>query len=180
MPPNEPTTEKSTRGQDSNPDPITGEPGAHPAGTGVGAAAGGAAGAAIGSLAGPIGTAIGTVIGAVAGGLAGKGVAESIDPTVEDAYWREHHGKQEYATDDRPFDAFAPAYRTGYSGYREGQSFDEREAELRTEYEAVPVAGSEAKTPGTMQNPLRWDEAREAARSAYERVRRGEAAKRPT
>ena len=36
---------------------------------------------------------------------------------------------------------------------------------------------------GTMENnistlPLRWDEAREAARAAYERVRRGEAAKR--
>jgi len=27
-------------------------------------------------------------VGAVVGGLAGKGVAEMIDPTAEEAYWR--------------------------------------------------------------------------------------------
>src|SRR6185295_3784278 len=73
-----------------NRDPISGAPGAHPVGTGLGAAAGGmAAGAAAGTVAGPVGTVIGAAIGAVAGGLAGKGVAEMIDPTVEEAYWRE-------------------------------------------------------------------------------------------
>lgn len=45
-----------------NADPITGEPGAHPIGTGVGAAGGAATGAAIGSVAGPIGTLIGGAI----------------------------------------------------------------------------------------------------------------------
>ena len=73
-----------------NRDPLSGEKGAHPIGTGVGAAAAGAAaGAAGGMMAGPAGAAVGAVIGAVAGGLAGKGVAESIDPTVETKYWRE-------------------------------------------------------------------------------------------
>lgn len=68
-----------------NRDPISGALGAHPIGTGVGAAAGGvAAGAAIGSVAGPVGTAVGAAAGAIVGGLAGKGVAESIDPTVDD------------------------------------------------------------------------------------------------
>lgn len=192
-------SETPARTRNSNPDPITGEPGAHPVGTGVGAAAGGATGAAIGSVGGPIGTAVGAVIGAVVGGLAGKGIAESIDPTAEDAYWREHHGQQKYADDTRPFDAFAPAYRTGYTGYREGQTFEESEADLQMEYEGgAQKADADAaqrtvrKTrtgvpsetqPGTMQNnmstyPLRWDDAREAARAAYERVRRGEAAKR--
>lgn len=67
----------------ANLDPITGEPGAHPIGTGVGAVAGGmAAGAAVGTVAGPIGTAVGAAAGAVVGGLAGKGVAEKIDPTT--------------------------------------------------------------------------------------------------
>src|SRR5258705_8003526 len=75
-------------GRDSNPDPITGAPGAHPIGTGVGAAGAGAAGAAIGAVAGPVGAAVGAVVGAVAGGLAGKGVAEAVNPTEEDAYWR--------------------------------------------------------------------------------------------
>ena len=76
------------KNRDSNPDLITGEPGSHPVGTGLGAAGGGAAGAAIGSIAGPAGTAAGAVVGAVAGGLGGKDVAEVVDPTGEDKYWR--------------------------------------------------------------------------------------------
>ena len=58
---------------DANRDPISGEAGAHPVGTGIGAAG-----------AGTIGAVVGSVIGSVAGGLAGKGAAEKADPTVED------------------------------------------------------------------------------------------------
>lgn len=205
--PAEPTP-NTPRESDRNPDPITGEPGAHPVGTGVGAAAGGATGAAIGSAVGPIGTAIGAVVGAVVGGLAGKGVAEMIDPTAEDTYWREKHWSQPYADRTRPYEAYAPAYRAGVTGYREGQTFEEREAELRMEYEGrAPEAragaglpgGDPAPKPGAMprdsstdpvrdddarraagamqsqMSALRWGDAREAARAAYERVRRGEA-----
>ena len=61
-------------------------------GTGVGAVLGGvAAGAATGSVAGPIGTVVGAAVGAVLGGLAGKGVAESIDPTAEQAYRKDNY-----------------------------------------------------------------------------------------
>ncbi len=68
-----------------NRDPLTGEQGAHPIGTGLGAAAGGvAAGAAVGTVAGPIGTVVGAAVGAVTGGLAGKGAAEAVDPTIPD------------------------------------------------------------------------------------------------
>ena len=79
-------TEKAER-PESNPDPITGAPGAHPVGVGLGAAAGGiAAGAAAGTLAaGPIGTVVGAAIGAVVGGLAGKGAAESMNPTAAES-----------------------------------------------------------------------------------------------
>lgn len=74
---------------DLHADPLTGEPGAHPVGTGVGAVAGAAAaGAATGAIAGPVGALIGLAVGAVVGGLAGKGVAEVIDPTAEEAYRR--------------------------------------------------------------------------------------------
>src|SRR3954469_1546312 len=91
---------KTTRKKDANRDPITGEPGSHPVGTGVGAAVGGAAaGAAVGSVAGPIGTVAGIIGGAVVGGLAGKGIAEKIDPTREDTYWRENHAKQTFGRD---------------------------------------------------------------------------------
>lgn len=75
---------------DKNRDPMTGEPGSHPVGTGVGAAVGGVGGAAAGAAtgaamgtagAGPIGTGIGAVAGAVIGGAAGHGTAEGLNPT---------------------------------------------------------------------------------------------------
>ena len=70
--------------ESAHPDPITGEPGAHPVGVGVGALGAGAAGAAIGSIGGPIGMLIGAAIGAVAGGLAGKEVATTSEDSVLD------------------------------------------------------------------------------------------------
>lgn len=82
---------------DANRDPITGQPGAHPVGTGIGAAAAGAVGAAIGAAGGPIGAAVGAVVGSVAGGLVGKGAAEVFDPTVEEAYWQENYHSRPYA-----------------------------------------------------------------------------------
>lgn len=65
----------------TNADPITGEPGSHPVGTGVGSTGGAVAGAAIGSVVGPVGTGVGLVAGALAGGAAGKAVAEKNVPT---------------------------------------------------------------------------------------------------
>jgi len=97
------------KGTDANRDPITGTPGAHPVGTGVGAAGGAAAGAAIGAAAGPVGAAVGLVAGAIAGGLAGKEVAERIDPTVEDAYWKSNYSKQKYVEHNLAYSEYQPA-----------------------------------------------------------------------
>jgi hypothetical protein len=154
---------QTNRGTDANRDPITGTPGAHPVGTGVGAAVGGAAaGAAVGSVAGPVGTVAGIIGGAVVGGLAGKGVAEAVDPTREDAYWREHHENQWFAR-DRSYDDYSGAYRAGYQGYdrhgRQGRTFEDSEAELRREYDTTPHASK-----------LPWTEARDAARAAWHKV----------
>jgi hypothetical protein len=175
-----PQRDEDIRGRDTNPDPITGAPGAHPVGVGVGAAGGGATGAAIGTaVGGPIGTAVGAVIGAVAGGLAGKAVAEGIDPTAEDAYWRDRHVEQPYAK-DRPYEDFAPAYRAGYEGYvkhSEGKrQFEEVEPALRNDYE-TRLAASESSAAGRAR--LAWDDAKHATRAAWDRVHRGEAARRP-
>ena len=148
-----------------NRDPITKKKGAHPVGTGVGATAGGiagaaAAGAVAGSAAGPLGTAAGLVGGAVVGGLAGKGVAEKINPTEEDAYWRENFRTQPYFSRDYTYDDYSPAYRTGYEGYaRHGGSFDDAESELRASYE---------QSRG--RSKLGWDRAKDAARAAWDRV----------
>lgn len=146
---------------DTNRDPITGTPGAHPVGTGVGAAGGAAAGAAIGALGGPIGAAVGLVAGAVAGGLAGKGVAETIDPTAEDAYWRTNYSQQPYVTKDAAYATYQPAYRTGYEGRRRypGKRCEEVEANLKRDYETSSGTGG-----------LSWDKARSATRDAWNRV----------
>ena len=143
-----------------NPDPITKAPGSHPIGTGIGAVAGGAAaGAAVGTVAGPVGTIAGAAVGAIVGGLAGKGVAEVVNPTVEDAYWRENHSRQPYAK-GRSYDDYGPAYRTGYEGYAlygaKGGTFEDREVDLRKSYEAT-------------QPKLAWDAARPASRAAWQR-----------
>jgi uncharacterized protein (TIGR02271 family) len=148
-------------GKDTNPDPITGAPGSHPIGTGVGAAGGGAAGAAIGSMAGPIGTVVGAVVGAVAGGLAGKGVAETIDPTAEDAYWRENYKTRSYAR-GTDYSTLAPAYRYGWESRQRfaGKSFDEAEPQLRSDWD---------RQHGS-KTGMAWDKAKMAVRDSWDRL----------
>ena len=150
-------------GTDPNRDPITGEPGAHPVGTGLGAAGGAAAGAAIGSAAGPIGTAVGAVAGAVAGGLTGKAVAEAVDPTAEDAYWAKNYSTRPYADRSLPFEAYRPAYATGYQGRTRypGKTFEEAESDLQRDYEKARANSS-----------LAWEKAKAATRDAWHRVER--------
>ncbi len=144
---------------DANRDPITGAPGSHPIGTGVGAAAGGTAGAAIGSVAGPVGTVVGAAVGAIAGGLAGKGVGEMVDPTVEDAYWRDNYAKRPYYSRDHGYDTYAPAYRTGYEGRvkYDGRSFDDIETDLEADYKRH-------------NGKLDWIDVKDASRDAWDRV----------
>lgn len=156
---------KPTENRDSNPDPITGEPGSHPVGTGLGAAGAGAAGAAIGAVGGPIGAVIGAAVGAVAGGLVGKGVAEAVDPTVENAYWEKNYRTQPYYEEGTDYAEYEPAYRAGYEGYAthaaSRRTFDELEPDLKRDYEARKGSSR-----------LGWDRARLAARSAWDRLER--------
>ncbi len=148
----------------TNPDPITGQPGAHPVGTGVGAAGAGAAGAAIGAVVGgPVGAIVGAVVGAVSGGLAGKSAAEAMDPTVEDEYWRSNHATQPYVEPGRKYEDYQPAYRTGYEAYgrhaEAKKSFDEVEPELKSEYDKLHGGKG-----------LAWDKAKPATRAAWDRA----------
>jgi len=156
----------STRGTDpdadANRDPITGAPGAHPVGTGLGALVGGAAaGAVTGTVAGPLGTVIGAAVGAIAGGLAGKGIAESIDPTIEDAYWRENYETRPYVDADRDYDDYGPAYGYGVSAFQRypDQTFDAVEPELGRDW---------GTTRGT--SSLDWNDAKHATRDAWQRL----------
>jgi len=104
---------------------------------------------------------VGTGVGAAAGGLAGKGVAEAIDPTVEEAYWRENFSSRPYVRGDAKFDDYGPAYRHGAEAYgrSNGRSFDDAEPELRRDWE---------RTRGN--SSLSWDKAKDASRDAWQRV----------
>jgi hypothetical protein len=150
--------------RDANLDPITGEPGAHPVGTGVGAAGAGAIGTAVGAaVGGPIGAAVGAVVGSVVGGLAGKNAAERINPTVEDEYWRNNHTSQPYFDKDYDYNDYQPAYRTGYEGYgrygNTGRTYDDAEPDLKSDYEKERGGAG-----------LAWDKAKYAAKDAWHRV----------
>ena len=159
----------------ANRDPITGAPGSHPLGTGIGAALGGAGagiatavagGAVIGSVIGPVGTAIGAAVGAVIGGLAGKAFAEAIDPTAEEAYWRDTFGTRDYASAGS-YESFRPAYGLAVASFElhPDKTFDDVESALAREW-----------PERRMQSSLDWDVARPAARDAWDRLRQPDGA----
>jgi len=144
---------------DKNPDPITGAPGSHPIGTGLGAAGGAAAGVAMGAIGGPLGSAVGGVIGAIAGGLAGKSVAESIDPTVEEAYWKENYRNEPYYSEDKDFADYGPAYQMSAARYAPDSTFEDHEHLMAGEWDAAKGSSR-----------LHWLEARAAAKAGWERL----------
>lgn len=146
--------------RDLNRDPITDEPGAHPIGTGIGAAGGAVAGAAGGSIAGPIGAAVGGVVGAVVGGLAGKAAGEAVNPTAEEAFWRENYDKEPYYESGRSFEDYSPAYRLGLNGRMQYEDpWTGVEPRLANEWDARRGTSS-----------LDWDRARPASQAAWTRA----------
>lgn len=148
--------------RDLNRDPISGTPGSHPVGVGVGGTGGAIAGAAVGSLLGPIGTLVGGAVGAVAGAAAGKGVAERIDPTGEAEYWRAEHANRPYVDKQYSYDNdYAPAYAYGNtvrSEYGDRRWDDSLEADVREGWEKAKDTSS-----------LKWEQAKDAVRDAFDR-----------
>ena len=150
--------------KDQNRDPITSAPGAHPVGTGLGAGGGGAAGAAVGTaLGGPVGAIVGAAVGAIAGGLAGKGVAEMIDPTAENAYWRDNYSSRPYVDASSSYADYGPAYKYGWEsrGQHAGRSFEEAENDLSAGWN---------KAKGVSR--LGWDRAKDAVKDSWHKVER--------
>jgi hypothetical protein len=157
---------KADKGSHHNPenqDPITHTPGAHPIGVGAGAASAGAAGAAIGgAVGGPIGALVGAAVGAVAGGLGGKAAAESVNPSIEDAWWRDNYGTRAYAKHDVPYETYRPAYEFGWQArmMHPGAEWEHIEADLGKSWDLAREGKS----------TLPWDDARHAAKDAWDRV----------
>lgn len=134
----------------------------HPIGTSVGAAGGAVTGAAVGTVGGPIGALVGAVVGAFVGGLAGKGAAEAVNPSSEEAYWRDAHARAPYYSDAYTFEDYAPAYRAGYTSRMQGK---DNWNDARTEWER---RWDEEHANGR----LPWKDAEHAVRSAWERANR--------
>lgn len=137
---------------------------AHPVGSGVGAAAGAATGAAVGTaVGGPVGTLVGAAVGAVAGGLVGHGIAEGVNPTEEDNYWRENYKSRPYADASRSYDDYRPAYQYGWESRAKhgNRRWDEVEPELERGWNDYR---------GTASSNQTWNEAKHATRDAWHRV----------
>jgi uncharacterized protein (TIGR02284 family) len=145
--------------RDLNRDPISDEPGAHPVGTGVGATGGAVAGAAAGAVGGPVGAVLGGAIGAVVGGLAGHAAAEAVNPTAEEAHWRDNYTREPYYEQGRSFDDYAPAYRLGLTGRTRYQDWESAEPQLASEWESARGGSS-----------LSWPQAQPASRAAWNRI----------
>jgi uncharacterized protein YjbJ (UPF0337 family) len=149
---------------DSNPDPITGEKGSHPVGVAGGGTGGALAGAAIGgAVGGPIGAAVGAAAGAVAGGLAGKGIAEAVNPTVEEEYWQKEYKNRPYYKTGTDYNTYQPYYKYGYESAArpefKGRRYEDVERQLESEWPSYR---------GTAKGEFR--EYRGATRDAYERA----------
>ena len=108
-----------------------------------------------------MGTVIGAAVGAIIGGLAGKGVAEAVDPTVEEAYWRDNFSSRPYVESSARYEDYGPAYGYGVNAYgkNRGRSFDEVEPELSRDWNTARGTSS-----------LTWDKARNATRDAWDKV----------
>ncbi|HYU30824.1 MAG TPA: hypothetical protein VEW48_01560 [Thermoanaerobaculia bacterium] len=147
---------------DANPDPLTGEPGSHPVGTGVGAATGGTVGAVIGgAVGGPVGAIIGAAVGGLTGGFAGKGLAESVNPTEEDTFWSGAYKDRPYAKGHH-YEDLRPAYRYGWESRTRyaDRDWHDAESDLQRDW---------SQRQGTSTN-LDWNAAKPATYDAWNRV----------
>lgn len=134
-----------------------------PSPTGLGAMGGAIAGAAIGSVGGPVGALIGGAVGAAAGATVGHMGGETLDPIVEDAYWREHSVNQPYYQVRFDYERdYSDAYRLGYESspfYEDDVKFEEIELCLKKKWEQLDTSSR-----------LTWGEARFAVKDAWIRT----------
>ena len=85
------------------------------------------------------------------------------DWTTEETYWRDNWQTRPYATADRGFDYYQPAYRYGFESARNyrGRAWDEIETDLRTGWDRYEYRGQST-----------WENVKDAVRDAWNRVTR--------
>ncbi len=119
------------------------------------------------SFGSPLRNFVETVLGPVASLRSSQGLGEpagtrsagEIDTAMELHHWRSIYAKQPYYSSSRNFYAYEPAYRAGVEAYDPSQpmSWEERETMAKDLYES-------------RQHTLNWNDARVAARDAYNRL----------
>jgi hypothetical protein len=104
---------------------------------------------------------VGTAVGAT-GAVAGQGLAEAVNPTVEDAYWRDNFSKRDYIKPDRPYADYQSAYRYGWEsrGRMGDRPFRDVERDLAVGWEKAKGASK-----------LTWVEAKHAVSDAWQRIK---------
>lgn len=131
-------------------------------GVAAGIAAGAATGALVSGPAAPVGAVIGAAIGGAIGGSAGESIAREVNPTVEEQYWSENYHTRTYVTSDRDFETYRPAYRSGIEAYKQNP-----EAEFESLEPSIRNNWGDVKGKSTLE----WDDAREPARDAFNRLK---------
>jgi len=108
-----------------------------------------------------VGGVVGTIAGAAGGGLAGHAMAESVDPSAEDTYWRENYRTRPYVGEGVDYDEYAPAYRYGWesSANNPDMPYDQAEPHLEKNW-------AENRSKAGME----WDKAKYAVKDAWDRV----------
>ncbi len=135
----------------------------HPVGSGTGAAAGAVTGAVVGAAGGPVGMAAGAVVGGILGAAAGDGIAEAVNPTEYNDYWKNNYSKTPYYSSGSQWSDYEPAYKYGYSSYDtyRGKRFEDVENELQAKWDA---------TRGTSR--LAWNDAKSAVKDSWHYIER--------
>ena len=111
-----------------------------------------------------LGGAVGVkIVGGIVGAYAGKEVAEDLNPTVEDTYWKENYRNRPYVMLGIAYEEYRPAYRYGWESRSShaGRSFEEVEPDLERGWDK---AGAGCKLP--------WNQAKPAVRDAWDRAKR--------
>jgi hypothetical protein len=89
-------------------------------------------------------------------------VAEAINPTEEDAYWRDNYSKRPYAEGSgREYEHYQPAYKYGWESKARyaDRTWDQAENDLERGWDTAKGASKQT-----------WNEAKHATRDAWHRV----------
>jgi hypothetical protein len=92
--------------------------------------------------------------------IKGEGVAETIDPSAEEAYWAQNYRREPYYERGYTYADYHPGYRTGWEARARyaGRNYEDIQHDLETDYNLNRGASR-----------LGWNKNRHAARAAWQR-----------